>query len=70
MQGHPKTVWDSLFGSRILITTQIVLFHTLKSPGFENFLRIISQIDLVGKLMTMFLVNFIAVFVVFTSYKY
>ena len=25
--------------SRLLITTQIVLFHTLNTPGFEHFLR-------------------------------
>ena len=35
-----------------VITTQIVLFHTLNTAGFEHFLRSNSLIDPVGMLRT------------------
>ena len=53
-----------------LITIKIVLFHTLNTLGFENFLRSNqpNRPSWYVKDLTMLLINFVAVFVVFTGY--
>ena len=50
----------------VLITTQIVLFHTLNTPGFEHFLcnNQLNWPNWHVKDLAMLLINFIAVFIV------